>query len=225
MKRIKENIVKIFYFPLVILTFSLVFGSFFNLKAWLNTAKPTIFLGDGNFNSQETVSYFNNKPILAPTAPYLFANNEIGSAVLSATSGEKRIDINLTTQTLTAFEPDGRIFMQVPISSGLWASTPTGTFRIWVKLRYTLMHGGSQALGTYYYLPNVPCTQYFYQSYGLHGTYWHNNFGHPMSHGCVNMATPDACKLFEWTSPPIASNQNTVHPTPEAPGTTVVVHY
>ena len=62
------------------------------------------------------------------------------------------------------------------------------------------MAGGSKALGTYYYLPNVPCTMYFYKGYGLHGTYWHNNFGHPMSHGCVNMKTEEACTLFDWAS-------------------------
>lgn len=45
--------------------------------------------------------------------------------------------------------------------------------------------------GPGYDLPNVPYTMYFYQGYGLHGTYWHNNFGTPMSHGCVNMPTPE----------------------------------
>jgi lipoprotein-anchoring transpeptidase ErfK/SrfK len=39
---------------------------------------------------------------------------------------------------------------------------------------------------------------YFYRGYGLHGTYWHNNFGTPMSHGCVNLSTPDARWLFSW---------------------------
>jgi len=79
-------------------------------------------------------------------------------------------------------------------------------------------------LGTYYYLPNVPCTQYFYKGYGLHGAYWHDNFGHPMSHGCVNMRISDSCQLFEWTSPYIAANQNSVQPTSEDQGTKIVVH-
>ena len=54
--------------------------------------------------------------------------------------------------------------------------------------------------GPGYYLPNVPYTMYFYQGYGLHGTYWHHNFGTPMSHGCVNLATPDAEWLYNWAS-------------------------
>ena len=52
--------------------------------------------------------------------------------------------------------------------------------------------------GPGYDLPDVPWTMYFYQDYGIHGTYWHHNFGHPMSHGCVNMQTDDAKWLYDW---------------------------
>jgi lipoprotein-anchoring transpeptidase ErfK/SrfK len=52
--------------------------------------------------------------------------------------------------------------------------------------------------GPGYYLPNVPYTMYFYRGYGLHGTYWHANFGRPMSHGCVNLPTYEAQWLFNW---------------------------
>jgi lipoprotein-anchoring transpeptidase ErfK/SrfK len=44
----------------------------------------------------------------------------------------------------------------------------------------------------------VPYVMYFFEGYGLHGTYWHNNFGHPMSHGCVNLRTPDAKWFYNW---------------------------
>lgn len=54
--------------------------------------------------------------------------------------------------------------------------------------------------GPGYYLPDVPYVMYFYRGYGLHGTYWHNNFGVPMSHGCVNLRTEDAAWLFDWAS-------------------------
>jgi len=49
-----------------------------------------------------------------------------------------------------------------------------------------------------YYLPDVPYTMYFYDGYGIHGTYWHDNFGTPMSHGCVNMRTSEAAWLFDF---------------------------
>ena len=55
-------------------------------------------------------------------------------------------------------------------------------------------------IGPGYDLPNVPYTQYFYKGYGLHGTYWHHNFGTPMSHGCINMPTDQAEWAFNWAT-------------------------
>ena len=81
------------------------------------------------------------------------------------------------------------------VSTGTWDHpTVTGQYRIYVKYEYTDMSGPG------YYLTNVPYTMYFYDGYGLHGTYWHNNFGTPMSHGCVNLRTEDAQWLFEFAS-------------------------
>jgi lipoprotein-anchoring transpeptidase ErfK/SrfK len=222
-KKINLHLIKIFYFPLVILSFVIVFACVFSLFTDTSYHGEEVS-GNGNYDSTKQVAYFNDRPVEAPGNPFEFAKNLAYTKVLAESSGEKVIDVNLSTQSLTAYEPDGSIFMQVPISSGLWGKTPTGTYRIWIKLRYTLMKGGSKEKGTYYYLPNVPCTQYFYQGYGLHGAYWHNNFGQPMSHGCINMRVPDSCQLFEWTSPHINSDQNTVKPTSDSPGTKVVIH-
>jgi lipoprotein-anchoring transpeptidase ErfK/SrfK len=115
----------------------------------------------------------------------------------------KWIDVNLSKQRLTAYQGNTPVFSAL-ISGGL-PRTPTvvGRFKINTKLRATRMRGPG------YDLPNVPYTMYFYKGYAIHGTYWHNNFGHPMSHGCVNMRTSDAAWLFNW-----------------APmGTTVVTHW
>jgi lipoprotein-anchoring transpeptidase ErfK/SrfK len=143
---------------------------------------------------------FNNQKIdlalVPPAEPTEIAEGE--SKVLGDTSG-RWIEVNLSQQRLNAWE-GGNLKYSSLVSTGKWAPTPTGNFSIYVKYRSTLMAGGSRALGTYYYLPNVPCTMYFYKGYGLHGTYWHNNFGHPMSHGCVNLPTPMACTLFDWAS-------------------------
>lgn len=140
--------------------------------------------------------------------------------------GEKHIYVDLATQTLTAFEGN-TIFMQVPVSTGKWGRTPTGEFDIWTKIVSAKMSGGSGA--DYYYLPNVPFIMFFEGSgisagrgFSLHGTYWHNNFGHPMSHGCVNMRTVDAEKLFYWVGP-TASGHKTLS-TPENPGTKVTIY-
>ena len=108
--------------------------------------------------------------------------------------GERWIDVNLSQQMLYAYEGD-TIVASFLVSTGVWQfPTVTGQFHIYIKLVSTLMAGDG------YYLPDVPYTMYFYKGYGLHGTYWHNNFGHPMSHGCVNMYTPDAKWLFYWAS-------------------------
>jgi hypothetical protein len=85
-------------------------------------------------------------------------------------------------------------------------------------LEKTLMTGDG------YYLPDVPYTMYFYGGYALHGTYWHDNFGQPMSHGCVNLETGNAEKLFEWAEPALPPGQTQVTASVANPGTLVVVH-
>ncbi len=107
---------------------------------------------------------------------------------------EPWIDVNLTEQMVYAYV--GReLVNSFLVSTGTWRTpTVTGQYRIYVKYRWTDMAGPG------YYLPNVPFTMYFYKGYGLHGTYWHNNFGTPMSHGCINLRTEDAGWLFEFAS-------------------------
>ncbi len=104
----------------------------------------------------------------------------------------KEIVVRLGAQEVDVYE-DGRLLRTLVASTGL-PQTPTvqGEFKIYHKLASQTMAGPD------YYLPNVPWVMYFYQGYGLHGTYWHNNFGQPMSHGCVNLRTPDARWLYEW---------------------------
>ena len=113
------------------------------------------------------------------------------------------IEVNLSTQQLFAHQGD-QLLKSFTVSTGTWA-TPTviGEYQIYVKLYSTDMSGPG------YYLPDVPYTMYFYEGYGIHGTYWHNNFGNPMSHGCVNMKTSEANWVFEYSNV----------------GTWVIIHY
>lgn len=115
----------------------------------------------------------------------------------STVDDNKWIDIDLSEQRLYMKEGDQSVASFL-ISSGKWSPTPTGQWRIWTKLRYTRMTGGAKALNTFYDLPNVPYVMYYYQGYGIHGAYWHNNFGQPMSHGCVNMKPEEAGIVFNW---------------------------
>jgi len=111
----------------------------------------------------------------------------------------KHIEVDLTRQELFAFDGTTLVY-DFPISSGTLAHpTVTGTFYPYAKLLSTTMIGGTPGTEDYYDLPGVPYTQYFYQGYGIHGTYWHHNFGHPMSHGCINVSTPNAQTLYYWT--------------------------
>ncbi len=104
------------------------------------------------------------------------------------------IDVDISEQRITAYDGASPIRSYI-ISTGTWQHpTVTGQFRVYVKLRATDMAGPG------YYLPGVPYTMYFYRGYAIHGTYWHNNFGTPMSHGCVNLRTPDAEWMFNFAS-------------------------
>lgn len=215
------------FFTIIVPIFGLLAAAVLLVSFWYNKSfqkRSQVYLTDGKFDYDAKIAFFNNKKIQSLSKPLGMVKTEKKyEKVLPATTEEKWVEVDLANQRLLAHAGDN-VFMDVPISSGKWGRTRTGNFRIWTKLRYTLMHGGSKALGTYYYLPNVPCTQYFDGEIGLHGTYWHNNFGHVMSHGCINMRTSDACKLFEWTWPPINPDKNAIRPSSQYPGTKVIVH-
>jgi hypothetical protein len=172
-----------------------------------------------NFDTNAISAIFNNKKISIN-----FDNNTLitDSKVLGEENNSlpKRIEVDLKRQRLYAYEGDLLRFNFL-ISSGKWNSTPDGTFKIWAKVRSQKMSGGSKQLGTYYYLPNVPYIMFFYNEttkkslgYSFHGTYWHNNFGTPMSHGCINMNTSEAKQLFNWAeidTPVVIYNRTSNH--------------
>ncbi len=107
---------------------------------------------------------------------------------------ERWIDVDLSLQRTYAYEGESLVRSFV-VSTGTWRyPTVTGQYNIYVKYTSAPMSGPG------YYLPGVPYIMYFYKGYGLHGTYWHNNFGTPMSHGCINLTIDDAEWLFNWAS-------------------------
>ena len=163
------------------------------------------------------------QPVLGYNVFTDIENNATSNVLGSESNKEKRIEIDLSSQTLYAYEGNEKV-MSFLVSTGKWGLTPTGEYQIWIKLRYTLMTGGSKDLGTYYYLPNVPYTMYFYKGYAIHGAYWHTDWGHPISHGCINMQIPDAEKLFYWANPVIPSNTNSIKSTEDNPGTKVIIY-
>jgi len=109
-------------------------------------------------------------------------------------SSERWIEIDLTRQRLMAWEGNNLVYAVI-VSTGK-PSTPTrvGTFTIQTKYRSTRM------VGPGYDVPDVPYTMYYDGGMAIHGAYWHNMFGTPVSHGCTNVAVDHAAWLFEWAS-------------------------
>lgn len=179
----------------------------------------------GIIDFSSKIGLFEGQNIEIPELAYL----EDERKVLSLAQEERWIEIDISEQKLRAWEGD-TLFLESAVSTGLpWWPTPTGEFRIWAKLRATRMEGGA---GRYYYnLPNVPYVMYIksdtipsWRGYGLHGTYWHNDFGNPRSHGCVNLPTNIAKELYFWISPTLPDGKFSAFASETNLGGRVVIH-
>jgi hypothetical protein len=166
--------------------------------------------------------------------------------------GERWIDIDTKSQMMTAYEGTRPVYTTL-ISSGRFSSrTVRGEYRIWAKVAAIAMDNTDEVLEEeplpspeevsavgdsdagalppppvevrhLYSLRDVPWTQFFFESYALHGVYWHNGFGNRKSHGCVNLSPKDAKWLYEWTSPRVPPGWWAIHATDSDPGTLVRV--
>jgi hypothetical protein len=153
-----------------------------------------------------------------------------GPAPTDLAPGEKWIDVNLSTQSLVAFEGDKPVYATI-ISSGRHDDndvtkdhrTKMGSFRIREKHISATMDDDSASDGPYS-IEDVPWIMYFNGSYALHGAFWHSAFGHERSHGCVNMTPHDAKELFGWAGPTLPAGWHGVRATGDNPGTRVIVH-
>lgn len=118
-----------------------------------------------------------------------------------ATSTNKQIIVDRSTQTLFAYEGDN-LFMVEKISTGLELTpTPRGEFTIFKKTPSRYMQGPLPGLASdqYYDLPGVPWNLYFtHEGAVIHGAYWHDSFGTNYSHGCVNLPPDRAYELYNW---------------------------
>jgi hypothetical protein len=112
----------------------------------------------------------------------------------------KRIVVDVSEQMLYAYDGDV-LFMQELISTGLeFTPTPRGTFSVFKKTPARYMQGPVPGVSDQAYdLPGVPWDLYFTDGGAvIHGAYWHNHFGKPWSHGCVNLSPQNAKKLYDW---------------------------
>ncbi|MBN1955749.1 MAG: L,D-transpeptidase [Anaerolineae bacterium] len=130
--------------------------------------------------------------------------------------GEKWIEIDLTKQWMTCFEGETVVF-ETPVSSGVGGLTPRGEYRVLAKRHAQRMVGAD------YDLPGVPFPVYFTPSgIAIHGTYWHNDYGRPHSHGCINVPDAAAQWVFRWTEPTMPYDLHTLQAS-RGEGTRVVV--
>ena len=155
---------------------------------------------------------------------------------------DKLIEVNLTTQRLVAYEY-GRSVFQTNISSGIRGgglggekgistTTPSGKFTVLDKvpskhMGYSFFSIGDRGDVTTdesgYILPGIPWSTFFTPvGHAFHGTYWHENFGTEMSHGCINMRTDEANWIFRWTLPAHSTDAVSNH---RGRGTVVEIHY
>jgi lipoprotein-anchoring transpeptidase ErfK/SrfK len=136
----------------------------------------------------------------------------------------KRLEVDLARQWVLAYQDDTPVFMS-RASTGLAmgngeSMTPRGRHKVFYKRPSRHMAAGDSASDGYD-LPGVPWCSYFTTTgVAFHGTYWHNDFGRPRSHGCINLPSEAARWIHRWTMPVVPSGERLVQGTP---GTRVVV--
>ena len=143
---------------------------------------------------------------------------------------EKWIDVNLSAQSLVAFEGEKPVYATI-VSTGRHNDTDKskdhrtvmGDFRIREKHIAATMEDDGASDGPYS-IQDVPWIMYFEGSYALHGAFWHSSFGRERSHGCVNMTPHDAKWIFGWSGPQLPAGWHGTKATKENPGTRVIVH-
>ncbi|MEM7609588.1 MAG: L,D-transpeptidase [Myxococcota bacterium] len=144
---------------------------------------------------------------------------------------DKWFDINLATQILTAYEGERPVYITL-ISSGLPDRTNmpdrdyetlAGLHRVKSKHLTDTMDGDTAFDGPYS-VDDVPYVMYYELAYALHSAFWHNRFGRPKSHGCVNLSPLDAKWVFNWADPPLPEGWHSAYPSEETPGTWIWVH-
>jgi len=154
----------------------------------------------------------------------LLPDSELAPLSPNIPDDKKRIEVHLADQYLIAYEYETPVFMTRVASGAVLRvgtyHTPRGLFTTYHK-RATRHMAAGDITASGFDLPGVPWVMYFTESgISLHGTYWHNDFGHPRSHGCVNL-TPQAAKwLFRWTAPFASPHDEFTY---KSPGTTLLI--
>jgi hypothetical protein len=137
-----------------------------------------------------------------------------------AAADERWFDIDLDEQVLVAYEGTRPVYATL-VSTGKWKHrTPASITRVASKLQTANMVSEKREL---YSVADVPWTMYYDRDFALHTSYWHDGFGEPRSHGCVNLAPRDARALYHWSSPDVPPGWTAVYGDADNPGSLVRV--
>jgi hypothetical protein len=158
---------------------------------------------DSEIDKSFFVPYYNMR---------LVPNEELTLLSPEVPESEKLIHVDLPTQLVTAFEGDKMVFSSRCSSGSKGTRTPTGEFRTYHKGPSVHMNNQDEDTKNHYDLPGVPWCSFF-TGYGnaFHGTYWHNDYGRPRSHGCVNLPSEDAKWIYRWSRPNVPIGEDYVH--------------
>jgi lipoprotein-anchoring transpeptidase ErfK/SrfK len=153
-------------------------------------------------------SHLQQKYYVASTDMRLVPYSELNQLSTDVPDDSKHIYVDTATQSVTAFEGDTAVLSTHVSTGGKGTKTPLGEFRTFHKWPTVHMtNDGEAGAGQGYDLPGVPWVSFFTGTgVSFHGTYWHNDYGKPRSHGCVNMRPEDAKFLYRWTSPWVPVN-------------------
>jgi L,D-transpeptidase catalytic domain len=144
----------------------------------------------------------------------LVPNDELTTLSPEVPDEEKKIVVDLSTQLVTAFEGEKLVFSQRCASGVRGTDTPKGQFRTYHKGPSVHMTNEGDAVESesVYSLPGVPwCSFFTGAGNAFHGAYWHNDYGRPRSHGCVNLPSEAAKFLYRWTKPNVPTDSDYVH--------------
>jgi lipoprotein-anchoring transpeptidase ErfK/SrfK len=144
----------------------------------------------------------------------LVPNDELTTLSPEVPDDQKRIVVDLTTQMVTAFEGENLVFSQRCASGVRGTETPKGEFRTYHKGPSVHMTNEGDAVEeeSIYSLPGVPwCSFFTGAGNAFHGAYWHNDYGQPRSHGCVNLPSEAAKFLYRWSKPAVPADTDYIH--------------
>jgi hypothetical protein len=145
-----------------------------------------------------------------PEWMHIFSPEEITPISPQVPENEKHIEIYLDRQLLLAYEWGAPVYAARVATGQKNYESPIGWFQTFHKRPTYHMFGGANEF-SFFDLPGVPWDSYITDNgVALHGTYWHNDFGTPHSHGCINMTIPDARWIYRWTLPIVPSGQRLI---------------